>query len=225
MLNRLTGSDVLVEDKLFATLDATVRRLPLPDGRRVVMTDTVGFVRKLPHGLVEAFTSTLEQSAEADLLLHVVDAAHPDAEAQIAAVQEVLEEIGADDVPQQLVFNKTDRIDPVALEALVRRVEGGLDVDVVRVSAQTGDGVDALIERIGERLPVDRYQVEAHIPYARQDLVAMAHRRGQVLDEEHDETGTRLVAELDEDVVLEMRDYLRDDPFAEPPEPWERVNH
>ncbi len=225
LLNRLTGSDVLVEDKLFATLDATVRRLPLPDGRRVVVTDTVGFVRKLPHGLVEAFTSTLEQSAEADLLLHVVDAAHPEAEAQIMAVQEVLEEIGADDVPQQLVFNKIDQADPDELEALVRRVEGDLDAQVVQVSAWTGQGVDELIDRVGERLPVDRYQIEAHIPYARQDLVAMAHRRGQVLDEEHDETGTRLVAELDEDVVLEMRNYLRHDPFAEPPEHWERIEH
>ncbi len=225
LLNRLTGADVLVEDKLFATLDATVRRLPLPDGRRVVLTDTVGFVRKLPHGLVEAFTSTLEQSAVADLLVHVVDAAHPEAEAQIMAVQEVLEEIGADEVPQQLVFNKIDQADPEALEALVRRVEGGLDTEVVRVSAWTGSGVEALIDRISERLPVDRYRVEAQIPYARQDLVAMAHRRGQVIDEEHHETGTRLVADLDEDVVLEMREYLRDDPFAEEPEDWERADH
>ncbi len=221
LLNRLTGAEVLVEDKLFATLDATVRRLPLEDGRNVVLTDTVGFVRKLPHGLVEAFTSTLEQSAEADLLLHVVDASHPEAESQIVAVLEVLEEIGADRVPQQLVFNKIDRADPDHLDALVRHVKSERHDDPVLVSAWTGEGIDGVLERIGNRLPVERYRVSAHVPYERQDLVALAHRRGQVLDEDHDATGTRLVADLDEDVVLSLREYLDEDPLRPEPEDWE----
>ncbi len=221
LLNRLTGADVLVEDKLFATLDATVRRLPLEDGRNVVLTDTVGFVRKLPHGLVEAFKSTLEQSAEADLLLHVVDAAHEEAAAQIAAVEEVLEEIGADRVPQQLVFNKIDRADPEDLDALVRTVKVERHDDPVLVSAWTGEGLDALMDRIGTRLPVERYRVSAQVPYERQDLVALAHRRGQVIDEEHGDRGTHLVADLDEDVVLALRGYLDEDPLADEPEAWE----
>jgi GTPase len=224
VLNRLTGARVLVEDKLFATLDATVRRLPLDDGRNVVLTDTVGFVRKLPHGLVEAFTSTLEQSAEADLLLHIVDASHPEAEAQIAAVQEVLVEIGADQVPQQLVFNKIDHADPEELEALVRQVKSDRHDDPVLVSAWTGEGLEGLVERVCNRLPIERYRVSAHVPYDRQDLVALAHRRGQVLDERHGTTGTRLVADLDEDVALALRDYLDDDPFEPEPEHWERAD-
>ncbi|MDX1658440.1 MAG: GTPase HflX, partial [Nitriliruptorales bacterium] len=122
LLNRLTGAEVLVQDQLFATLDATVRRLELDDGREVVVTDTVGFIRKLPHGLVEAFKSTLEESARADLLLHVVDAAHPEAGTQIEAVRDVLAEIGADEVPEQVVLNKADLADPADLEQLRRRV-------------------------------------------------------------------------------------------------------
>jgi GTPase len=221
LLNRLTGADVLVEDKLFATLDPTVRRLPLEDGRNVVLTDTVGFVRKLPHGLVEAFTSTLEQSAEADLLLHVVDASHEEAEAQIVAVQEVLEEIGADQVPQQLVFNKIDQADPAVVEQLVREVTRDHHDDPILVSAWTGEGVEALVERLGNRLPIERYRVIAEVPYERQDLVALAHRRGQVLEEKHGDTGTRLVADLDQDVALALRDYLDDDPFTTEAEEWE----
>jgi GTPase len=222
LLNRVTGADVLVEDKLFATLDPTVRRLPLDDGRPVVLTDTVGFVAKLPHGLVEAFASTLEQSASADLLLHVVDAAHPDAEAQILAVHEVLAEIGADEVPEQLVFNKADLADPAALDALVRRVHVDLGADPVVVSAVTGAGVEALLERVRTLLPKQRIRIAGHIPYARQDLVALAHRSGAVVHEDHTATGTRLVADVDEDAALEMRDYLDADPFATPVEDWER---
>ncbi len=222
LLNRLTGAEVLVEDRLFATLDPTVRRLPLDDGRDIVLTDTVGFVRKLPHGLVEAFTSTLEGSASADLLLHVVDAAHPEAEAQIVAVQEVLAEIGADQRPQQLVLNKIDAADPEAVASLARRIEVELGQEPVAVSAVTGEGVTTLIERITARLPSQRYRVEGHVPYARQDLVAMAHRRGEVLVEEHTDTGTRLTADVDEDTALELRDFLATDPFAAEPQAWER---
>jgi len=221
LLNRITGSQVLVEDRLFATLDPAVRRLPLEDGRDVVLADTVGFVRKLPHGLVEAFKSTLEETASADLLLHVVDASHPEAEAQIVAVHEVLEEIGADHVAEQIVLNKTDQADTASVDALARRVQLERGTEPVVVSARTGDGVDALVERILLRLPAQRLRVSAHVPYTRQDLVALAHRRGTVIKEAHTSTGTDLIADVDRDAALEMRCYLDDDPFESPPEPWE----
>jgi len=222
VLNRITGAGVKVEDRLFATLDPTVRRLPLEDGREIVLTDTVGFVRKLPHGLVEAFKSTLEESASADLLLHVVDASHPEAEAHIVAVQEVLEEIGADQRPQQLVLNKIDAVERDVVEALARRIEVEIGQTPVLVSAVTGEGAEELIARITERLPSQRYRVSGHVPYARQDLVAMAHRQGTVVSEDHTEQGTQLVADVDRDTVIELRDYLHDDPFADEPEAWER---
>jgi GTPase len=221
LLNRITGSGVLVEDRLFATLDPTVRRLPLDDGREIVLTDTVGFVRKLPHGLVEAFKSTLEESASADLLLHVVDASHPEAEAHIVAVHEVLGEIGAGQVPEQLVLNKTDAVDPATAEALARRIESELGTRPVLVSARTGAGIDELIDRVTERLPRQRVRISGHVPYARQDLVALAHRRGSVMEESHTDTGTKLVADVDVDTALELREFLDDDPFEVPLEPWE----
>ena len=222
LLNALTGADVRIEDKLFATLDPTVRQLPLDDGRHIVITDTVGFIAKLPHGLVEAFTSTLEESTRADLLLHVVDAAHPEAEAQILAVRDVLEEIGAGHRPDQLVFNKIDDADRATVDALVRRVQVELGADPVLVSAHTGEGIDDLVDRIRHRLPATRYRVSGHVPYARQDLVALAHRCGTVVEEGHDATGTTLVADVDKDAALELRDYLDEDPFAAEPEPWEQ---
>jgi GTPase len=223
LLNRLTGAEVLVEDRLFATLDATVRRLELGEGGRdVVLTDTVGFVRKLPHGLVEAFKSTLEESADADLLLHVVDASHPEAEAQIVAVREVLEEIGAGEVPEQIVLNKADVADRASVDALARRIGTELGQEPVVVSAATGEGLDDLRERLQHRLPGRRLRISAHVPYERQDLVALAHRRGTVVKEAHDESGTELIADVDEDAALELRDYLDVDPFERAPEPWER---
>ncbi len=221
LLNALTGADVAVEDKLFATLDPTVRRLPLDDGREIVITDTVGFIAKLPHGLVEAFTSTLEESTRADLLLHVVDASHPEAESQILAVKDVLQEIGADQRPEQLVLNKIDQADRATVDALARRLRTELDTEPVLVSAVTGEGLDELTERLELRLPSLRYRVSGHVPYARQDLVALAHRCGTVVKEGYDETGTTLVADVDHDAALELRHYLDDDPFAEEPEPWE----
>ncbi len=230
VLNRVTGSHVGVEDQLFATLDTTVRALPLEDGRDVVLTDTVGFVRKLPHGLVEAFISTLEGSANADLLVHVVDAAHPDAEAQISAVHDVLAEIGADEVPEQIVLNKIDEADPAELAALARRVKADHDADPVLVSAATGQGIDELVERIALRLPRRVMRVSGHVPYARQDLVALAHRRGNVVKEAYTDTGTELIADVDPDTALALRDHLEvaddagrgGDPFAHPLEDWER---
>jgi GTPase len=223
LLNRLTGSDVLVEDRLFANLDATVRRLELDEGGSdVVLTDTVGFVRKLPHGLVEAFKSTLEESTDADLLLHVVDASHPEAEAQIVAVHEVLEEIGADQVPEQLVLNKADATDRATVDALARRVQAELGADPVVVSARTLEGIEDLVERVRLRLPGRRLRISAHVPYERQDLVALAHRQGTVVKEVHDERGTELIADVDEAAALELRDFLDADPFAPPLEDWER---
>jgi GTPase len=221
LLNALTGAEVKVEDQLFATLDATVRRLEVGEGRDVVVTDTVGFIRKLPHGLVEAFMSTLEESARADLLLHVVDAAHPEAEAQIVAVREVLAEIGADRIPEQLVLNKADRTDRATLASLARRVTVEGTAPPVIVSARTGEGLDALVQRIRTRLPGSRLTVRGTIPFDRHDLVAAAHEHGQVHTEEHSAAGTTLVATVDEDIAQQMRDYLDEDPFERPTEPWE----
>lgn len=221
LLNRVTGSDVLAEDKLFATLDPTLRRLELEDGREIVLTDTVGFVRKLPHGLVEAFKSTLEESARSDLLLHVVDASHPEAEAQIVAVREVLEEIGADRVPEQIVLNKIDQADPATVDALARRVLNETGTEPILVSAVTGAGVEELKARIHQRLPGQRVKVRGTIPFDRHDLVAAAHQRGEVHTEDHSEAGTAIVATVDEEVAVQMRAFLDEDPFEVIPEAWE----
>jgi GTP-binding protein HflX len=221
LLNRLTGSDVLVQDRLFATLDPTVRRLDLPDGRDTVVTDTVGFVRKLPHGLVEAFKSTLEESAAADLLVHVVDAAHPDAEAQIVAVDEVLAEIGADEVPRLVALNKVDVADPDDVKALQRHITHHTGQPAVPVSARTGAGSQDLVAAIGVHLPGRRLRVRAHVPYVEQAMVALCHERGDVHDERHDETGTLVDATVDEAVARRLRPWLDPDPFATEDEPWE----
>ena len=221
LLNRMTGADVLVEDQLFATLDATVRSLDLDDGRNVVLTDTVGFVRKLPHGLVEAFTSTLEESVRADLLLHVVDASHPEAEAHIVAVHDVLAEIGADEVPELVALNKVDVADPADVGALTRRIEQHTGHPPVAVSAVTGAGTDDLVAAIAARLPGERHRVTAHVPYARQELVALVYRTGLVHHEDHDETGTILDASVDELTARALREHLDEDPFEVELEPWE----
>jgi len=222
LLNRLTGAEVSVRNRLFETLDTTVRRLPLDDGREVVLSDTVGFIRKLPHGLVEAFKSTLEESVRADLLLHVVDASHPEASGHIKAVREVLEEIGADEVPELIVLNKADLADPSSVRGLVRDIELTTGTQPVTVSAATGHGLDELVERIALRLPGRRVQVHARIPYARQDLVALAHRRGEVHEQTHSEAGTELIATVDEEAGVQMREFLDEDPWAAEPEEWER---
>lgn len=204
LLNRLTGSHVLVEDRLFATLDATLRRLDLGDGRQAVLSDTVGFVRKLPHGLVEAFRSTLEETAQATLLLHVVDAAHPGALDQVDAVREVLAEIGADAVREIVVLNQVDRADPDDLADLDRRLRELRHADPVRVSALTGEGTEALVARIARELPDLRETVAVHLPYRREDLVARIHREGRVLLLEHDEHGTRIEAEVEAALAAEL---------------------
>jgi len=204
LLNRLTGSDVLVEDRLFATLDATMRRLALGDGRTIVLSDTVGFVRKLPHGLVEAFRSTLEETAQASVLLHIVDAADPEALEQVDAVRDVLAEIGADDVREIVVLNQVDRADPADLADLERRLREQRHTDPVRVSALSGEGVAQLLARVAQELPDHRHTVAIHLPYRREDLVARVHREGRVLSLTHDEHGTLLEAEVEPALAAEL---------------------
>ncbi len=221
LLNRLTGADVLVENQLFATLDTTVRRLSIHDGRDVLLSDTVGFVRKLPHGLVEAFKSTLEESTRADLLVHVVDASHPEAEAQVLAVREVLEEIGADKLPEQLVLNKADAADHAGTEALARRLGDHFGHEPIIVSAHTGQGIDRLIEALADRLPGARMVIAARVPVARADLIAAAHANGDVTREEWGNEFVDLEAKVDKDTVLALREWLLVDPFEVAPEWWE----
>ena len=204
LLNRLTGAGVLVEDRLFATLDATTRRLQLPGGEPVLMTDTVGFIQKLPTGLVEAFKSTLEEVAEADLLVHVVDGAGPDPEGQMAAVRSVLRDIGAGDVPELIAFNKSDQVKDEGLQHLLHRHEGSL-----ALSARTGEGLEHLLSSVGGRLRSLTEVVDLLIPWSRGDVIAAVHREGEVLLEEHEEDGARIRARLDEisqDLLAEFID-------------------
>lgn len=208
LLNALTGASVLVEDRLFATLDPTVRRFTLSDGRQAVLTDTVGFVRKLPHGLVEAFASTLEESLSADLLLHVVDASHPEAEAQIVAVHQVLEEVGAERRPQLVVLNKADLAQPERTEALERRITQATGNPPVLVSAISGEGLDALTQAITDVLPNLRVTVTVDIPYDRYDLVSQVHTRGQVHDLQHNDTSVRVDADVDQDLLDQLAKFL-----------------
>lgn len=203
LLNRLTESGVLVQDRLFATLDPTTRRLSLPGGEPVLLTDTVGFVRRLPHGLIEAFKSTLEVASQADFLVHVVDAGAADPQGQIDAVHEVLDEIDADRVPELLVFNKADRLDPDALAVLIDDHPGS-----VAVSALTGEGIDALLRTLSDRMRALSRVVELLIPYENGEALAMVHREGEVVSIGHEESGTRVRARLSDASVGRLRDYV-----------------
>ena len=187
LLNRLTSAGVLVENALFATLDATVRRSETEDGRIYTLTDTVGFVRNLPHQLVEAFRSTLEEVAAADVILHVVDAAHPDPASQLATVRDVLGEVGARDIPEIVVFNKSDLVDDDT-----RLVLRGLEPDALFVSSRTGQGIDELRAAIEAALPLPAVELHVLVPYDRGDLVSAAHESGMILSQEHVEQGTLL---------------------------------
>jgi GTP-binding protein HflX len=202
LLNRLTTADVLVEDRLFSTLDSTVRRCTLPDGRFVLLSDTVGFVRRLPHQLVEAFRSTLEDVRYADLLLHVVDGSDPDPAGQIAAVREVLGEIDALAVRELVVFNKADVADPVAIGRLRRMYP-----DAVVVSAATGEGIDDLLGRVTDFLNARTSLMHLQIPYDRGDMVAAAHRMGEVVATKHDEMGTLIDVRIPSDQVERFRQF------------------
>ena len=203
LLNRLTESGVLVQDRLFATLDPTTRRLSLPGGEPVLLTDTVGFVRRLPHGLIEAFKSTLEVASQADFLVHVVDAGAADPQGQIDAVHEVLDEIDADRVPELLVFNKADRLDAAALAALIADHPGS-----VAVSALTGEGIDGLLRTLSDRMRALSRVVELLIPYEHGEALAMVHREGEVVSIGHEESGTRVRARLSDASVGRLRDYV-----------------
>src|SRR5712692_675734 len=199
LLNKLTGAHVLVDDSLFATLDPAVRKARLPSGGPFTLTDTVGFVRHLPHQLVEAFRSTLEEVAESDLIVHVVDGSDADPQAQIAAVREVLGEIGAGRVRELVVINKADAADPIEVEGLRLKERGS-----VVVSARTGAGTADLIATLEAALPQRDREVTAVVPYGRGDLVARAHSEGEVLAVRHGQDGTELIARLPPDLAAEI---------------------
>jgi GTPase len=203
LLNRLTDAGVLVEDRLFATLDATTRRLQLPGGESVLLTDTVGFVAKLPHQLVEAFRSTLDVVADADLLLHVVDASGAEPDEHLAAVREVLGEIGAGHVPELLVLNKVDRIDGPTQARLLDTHPGA-----VAVSAIAGTGIDVLLRTVGDRLRALTSVVELRIPYDQGGVLAAVHREGEVLVEQADPEGMLLRARLEPAAASRFADFV-----------------
>lgn len=202
LLNRLTGAGVLVEDALFATLDPTTRRAATTDGREFTLTDTVGFIRHLPHDLIEAFRSTLEESVAADLLLHIVDGSDADPFGQIAAVRTVLSDIGAAGVAEQLVVNKIDQADDSTLLALRGRFG-----DAVFVSARTGEGIDELQAVIERRLPRPAVEVHALVPYDRGDLINRIHQSGEFLSTEHLAEGTRVTVRVNSDLAGELSRY------------------
>jgi len=199
LLNRLTGAQVLVDDSLFATLDPAVRRARTPGGWPFTLTDTVGFVRHLPHQLVDAFRSTLEEVTDADLILHVVDGSDADPRAQIAAVREVLAEIGAGETPELIVINKADAADPIELEGL-RLAERASVV----VSARTGAGIDELMKELERLVPRRDREVVVTVPYDRGDLVARAHQEGEVLAVSHGQDGTELTARVPPGLAAEL---------------------
>ena len=200
LMNRLTGAGLMVQDALFATLDPTVRRAESADGRVYTLTDTVGFVRNLPHELIEAFRSTLEEVAGADLVLHVVDAAHPDPLGQVAAVRAVLADIpGALEVPELIVLNKVDLVDAVALAALRTRLPGAIEV-----SARSGEGIEEMRSRIEAMLPRPDRPVDVVVPYSRGDLVSRVHADGEIDAVEYVEAGTRVVARVDPALAAEL---------------------
>jgi GTP-binding protein HflX len=203
LLNRLTGAGVLVEDALFATLDPTTRRARTDDGRVYTISDTVGFVRHLPHQLVEAFRSTLEEVVDADVLLHVVDGSHPQPEDQVRAVRAVLSELESVPEVEVLVVNKIDAVDGETLLRLKR-----LWPDAVFVSARTGEGLDTLRRTIEELLPRPTVELEVLVPYDRGDLVAQLHEHGEVLATEHTAAGTRMRVRVSEGFAARLEPFV-----------------
>jgi GTP-binding protein HflX len=205
LFNALTDAGVLVEDRLFATLDSTVRKLELPRGTEALMSDTVGFVRRLPHELVEAFRSTLEEVTEADVLIHLVDGADRDPDRQVEAVRQVLREIGAGGMDELLVVNKTD-IAPA--EAVARLLE--LNPKAVAISAATGDGLDGLSQAIVDRIEAGLVEIDLLIPYERGDALAAAHRAGEVVRQDHQDGGTAVVLRVPPDAAFEFDPFRTD---------------
>ena len=189
LLNRLTGADVLVENALFATLDPTVRKTESSDGRVYTFVDTVGFVRHLPHQLVEAFKSTLEEVSEADLIVHVVDGAHPDPMEQLRAVREVIGEIGGGEILEIIAINKADVAAPEVLMELLRK-----ESNAYAIAARTGYGIETLVKAIESSLPKPKVEINAVIPFSRGDLVSAVHEQGEIISEEYLPEGTKLHA-------------------------------
>lgn len=203
LLNRLTSAGVLVQNALFATLDPTVRQCKTPEGREYTFTDTVGFVRNLPHQLVEAFRSTLEEISDADLVLHVVDASHPDPGSQIETVRKVMSEVGATNIRELVVFNKIDLVDQATIISL-----RSLQPDAVLVSTRTGQGIDQLELAIAEKLPRPNVYVKVLIPYNHGELVSRMHLNSEIIKLEYQENGTYLEARVNEDLAAELKGYL-----------------
>jgi GTPase len=189
LLNRLTGADVLVENALFATLDPTVRKTESSDGRIYTLVDTVGFVRHLPHQLVEAFKSTLEEVSESDLIVHVVDGSHPDPFEQLRAVRQVISEIGGGEIMEIIAINKADIASPEVLMEILRK-----ESNAYAISARTGYGVDNLIKAVEQALPKPKVEIKAIIPFSRGDLVSAVHEQGEIISEEYLPEGTKLHA-------------------------------
>lgn len=203
VLNRLTDANVLSYDKLFATLDSTTRQFKLPEGREITLTDTVGFIQKLPTTLVEAFKSTLDEITGADLILHIIDASSSDYEMQIKAVGEVLEQIDAQQIVRIKVFNKIDLLNKDELNALKGKWPNALFV-----SAHTGSGFTELIDHISKVIAAQDILIDALIPYSKGDLVALIHKRGSVITEEHNEKGTLITFKIGASYAPRFKEYL-----------------
>jgi len=203
LLNALTGAGALVEDKLFSTLDPTARKLEMADGAKVVLIDTVGFVRKLPHQLVEAFRSTLEETVNSDLLLHVVDVSRSDPRAQVEAVNGVLSDIGASEIPALLALNKSEELTVAERQALASAFPGA-----VFISAAQGTGLDELAQKIAERLPTRRTLATFKIPFSRPELRSMLHRDAEVIRETSGPEGMELVVKAPPAVIQKFNEFV-----------------
>jgi GTP-binding protein HflX len=202
LLNRLTDAGVLVENALFATLDPTVRQAKTPGGREFTLSDTVGFVRDLPHQLVEAFRSTLEEVGASDLILHVVDGSDPDPEGQLSAVRKVLADIDAHNIPELVVINKADAADPYVIDRIKLH-----EKNAIAVSALTGQGIDELVALIEAQLPHPQLDIKATVPYDRGDLLARAYREGNVLSRTDTEAGTVIIAKVPQALANMLEEY------------------
>lgn len=210
LLNRMTQAGVLVENALFATLDSTVRKAQTSDGRLYTLADTVGFVRALPHQLVEAFRSTLEEVADSDVIVHVVDASHPDPAGQIATVRDVIGEVGARGIPEIIAFNKADLVDEGT-----RLVLRGLAPNAVFVSARSGEGIDELEARIAAILPEPDIEVDLLVPYDRGDVISHLHRSGRILSTQYVEGGTHVTALVHADLAGSLAEFAAGKPAVE----------
>ena len=207
LLNALTGADVFVEDKLFATLDPTTRKVTIPGGHKILLTDTVGFIRKLPHDLVDAFRSTLEETVLSDFLIHVLDLSHPEVEEQYRITMEVLEELGAGEKPMILVFNKID-INTNTTESLGIEID---NPDALYISSKTGEGLEKVFEKVEELLNKDKHTISLLIPINRYDLISMIHREGTVLEEDYQDSGSIIKARVPAKVYNKLKEYITND--------------